>query len=214
MTTGQKDSKALAKVYDHDLPTDCLTAARKIQRVAWDIETSGLDWRTDRIGTCQLYVPGETPVIVKVDEAVPQNLRSLLVDESITKLFHHAMFDLRFMSHQWDLVPSNIADTKIAAKLLHKDEQNGTNSLKYLLKRYLGISIDKGQQTSDWLANHLTEEQKNYAVSDVFYLFQLFETLSKRLASKHILELSHACFAHIPTRVQLEILGYGDVYVY
>lgn len=202
------------QLHEHDLPAQDLQSFREAQSVAWDIETSGLDWRGDRIGTCQLRAPGGDPTIVVHLDERPPNLSALLADLDVEKVFHHAMFDLRFMAHHWEVVPSNVACTKVAAKLLHKEEDNGSNGLKDLLERYLGISVEKGFATSDWFAKTLTEEQKTYAVEDVVHLHDLLRAIEKKLAVLGRLDLARSCFEHIPTRVQLEISGFADPFVY
>src|SRR3990172_3087677 len=88
-----------------DLPEAGLEAARRVGRVCWDIETSGLDWREESIATCQLYVPDGVVYIVQVRDDSQPNLRKLLEDEQVLKIFHHAMFDLRFMVHHWKVTP-------------------------------------------------------------------------------------------------------------
>lgn len=202
-----------AKCYKDDIPAGFMNAVYRAGSVAWDIETSGLDWKTEHIGTCQLYVPGDSAALVTINSEVPSNLCLLLADSSVKKIFHHAMFDLRFMSHKWHVQPQNIACTKIAAKLINP-HNNDENSLKPLLKRYLGILIEKTQQTSDWLAPRLRGAQIAYAFNDVYYLPQLLFALEGHLAQLDLLELAHMCFAHVPTQVRLDLLGYNSIYSY
>jgi ribonuclease D len=197
-----------------DIPDSYLKNALSSGVVAWDIETSGLDWRTNEIGTCQLYTPSDSvAVIVQTNRNIPKRLGLLLSSGSVRKVFHHAMFDLRFMAHHWKVSPRNIACTKIASKLLDPSG-GGEHSLLPLLRNHLGIEIDKGQQRSNWLSKKLTEAQLSYAVNDVIYLVPLLTMLEKDLDSRGLLGLARACFDHIPTRVQLDLLGYSDVYNY
>lgn len=196
-----------------DLPDESLARIRDARVVAWDIETSGLNWRTERIATCQLYSPDATVNIVKIEDTVPNNLCSVVSEPSILKVLHHAMFDLRFVSYHWRTKPSNIADTKIASKLLDPRKKRG-HSLKDLVKDRLGVRLDKKEQRSDWLSTNLTDEQLLYAAKDVLYLIPLLRSLEDTLKAQDLLELAHASYCHIPTRVQLELLGYDDVYTY
>lgn len=200
-------------VREGDLPSEPLTKIRDAGVVAWDIETSGLDWRTERIATCQLYSPGGAVEVVKVGAHLPENLSLLLTDAAVTKIFHHAMFDLRFMHHNWQVIPGNIACTKIASKILTLREEH-THSLKALVEQHLGVMLDKAEQQSDWLSANLTDRQLLYAASDVLHLIPLLETLEVALQQKDLLDLVRACYRHIPTRVQLDVLGYEDVYTY
>jgi ribonuclease D len=199
--------------YHGDIPGEYLRVVYDAGVVAWDIETSGLDWKTEKIGTCQLYVPGGSPVLVSIGSDTPANLCILLAEPRIKKIFHHATFDLRFMSYNWGVLPQNIACTKIAAKLLNPGN-NSRNSLKPLLEQYFNISIDKTSQRSDWLATHLSDAQVRYAATDVYYLPALLTALEQDLSARGLLELARACFMHIPTQAQLDLLGYKGLYDY
>jgi len=196
-----------------DLPRSFVLNAVRTGEAAWDIETSGLDWREDRIASCQLMLPAGETVIVRNLDARPANLRALLADKQVRKVFHHAMFDLRFMSHHWAVPVQNIACTKIAAKLLDP-ECRQSHSLKSLVSQYLGVALDKSEQKSDWFASRLSAAQIDYAVSDVAHLCSLLAALEQQLGVRKLELLAQSCFAHIPTRVQLELLGYRDVYQY
>lgn len=200
-------------LYDHDIPDKYYDYVYMVKTSAWDIETTGLDWHNDKIGICQLYVPNKPAAIIRIDDTPPEKLRLLLLDASVRKVFHHAMFDLRFMSYHWKVLPQNIACTKIAIKLLDIKNKN-KHSLQPILKKYLGIEISKHAQLSNWLSDRLTEKQITYAVKDVMYLLQLLDVLERELKSKDLLDLAHLCFTHIPAKVQLDILGYGNVYGY
>ena len=180
--------------------------------VAWDIETSGLDWRVDRLATCQLYVPGSGAVLVRIGQR-PSRLLQILADPAVKKLFHHAMFDLRFLISCWSVKPQNIICTKVAAKLLDKDNLQ-SHSLQSLLCRRLDICLDKSEQKSDWSAPSLTAQQVQYAASDVIYLPSLLTSLETDLRCAGLFDFAQECFRHIPTRAQLEISGYGDIYTY
>lgn len=181
--------------------------------MAWDIETSGLDWQRERIATCQLFCAEEHVTVVRIGKDIPANLRALLSDDAVQKVFHHAMFDLRFMYHQWEAEPRNIACTKISSKLLDPEKRQD-HSLKALVKRYLEIELDKGEQLSNWFTRELTDEQLAYAASDVLHLIPLLDALKGALASAQLLEFARGCYAHIPTRTRLDVLGYDDVYTY
>lgn len=198
-----------------DIPDSLLECVRRSRNLACDIETTGLNWQRDLIGTCQVYTPGCHIVIVKIGATPPSKLISLLSDRSIRKVFHHAMFDLRFITHHWQVSPQNVVCTKIASKLL--DERgDGEHSLRSLLERYLDVQIDKHQdvRTSNWLSNTLTDRQMKYAAGDVAYLFLLIQILHKRLESSDRLWLARNCYHHIPTQVILDVFGYKNIYNY
>lgn len=210
-------SKARANIHilDHDVNRYYYNIILKNEIVAWDIETSGLDWKYDQIGTCQLYTPnyeGDV-VIVKINKKKPTLLKKLLETGKIIKIFHHAMFDLRFMTYHWSVKPINISCTKISSKILEKNE-DFKHSLRNLLKEYLGVRIQKDQTKSNWFNKVLTKEQKSYAINDVIYLIKLFNVIKAKLISKDLWDLTLNCFKHIPTRVKLDILQFPDVYTY
>lgn len=200
--------------FDIDVPKAFVAAAREHQAVAWDIETSGLDWKSERIGLCQLLVKEHGLSIVKIKKnRRPPNLAAILRDASIQKVFHHAMFDLRFLCYHWDITAENIACTKIASKLLDPEKTKG-HTLTALVERYLGVTLDKGSRKSDWLTWGLSPDQLKYAGDDVKYLPDLLDILLKELEKKNRRNLAMRCFAHIPTQVQLEIQGFKDLYAY
>ena len=198
-------------LHDADLPDEALRFARNCRVVAWDIETSGLHWVTDRIATCQVYVPNHAVYVVRVDAGRHDNLRALLADPDVTKLFHHAVFDLRFLSHHWGVVASNVMCTKIASKVLNPGATDHT--LKGLLARYLSEPIEKGLRMSNWFGE-LTEEQLRYAATDVVHLPRLFRVLADELRDSKRWPLAQASFDYLPTRVALDLAGCQDVFTY
>src|SRR5271169_6968767 len=111
----------------------------------------------------------DTTYVIRVNGSVPYHLRAIVEDASIRKILHHAMFDLRFLAHHWGVVPANIACTKIASKLAEPHAPCEEHSLAPLLRRYLGLELDKSQQTSGW-TGELSAEQVRYAADDVRYL--------------------------------------------
>lgn len=197
-----------------DVTAEFERAVRTDGLVAWDIETSGLDWRLDLIGTCQLHTPSAGTLIVKIGSHVPERLRDLLGSSRVTKVFHHASFDLRFMSHHWKIVPRNVACTKILSKIVRPGVDNAEHSLKPVLARYLGVEIDKAQQRSDWLQTDLSAAQKAYAARDVQFLIPLLHALQDEARGSGVADIVDKTFAYIPVRVETDIRGCGDVFQY
>jgi len=195
-----------------DLSIDDIELAAQIGEVGWDIETTGLEWQKAAICTSQLSIGAEKIVVIQTNECRPEHLCRLLSNNQVRKVFHHATFDLRFMAYKWEANACNVACTKIASKLLNPNSND--HSLKFLLRDHLGIHIDKNERMSNWLSDELTAEQVSYAARDVMYLIPLLRELEEQLVAKKLLALTRACFAHIPTRVQLDIQRYGDVYEY
>jgi ribonuclease D len=202
-------------VVQTDLPSHLLQQFTRSPEVAWDIETTGLDFRQDEIGTVQLHSPQVGSVLVKLDsDRTPVNLCALLSDPSVLKVFHYAPFDLRFMLAKWRCHPRNVACTKIASKLLTPHADAPEHSLKPLMLKHLGKVLDKTQQTSNWTADQLSKEQLQYAFNDVVYLLDLFETLAKEIRRAGLEELYERCLNFLPTRVMLDVGGWPDVYLY
>lgn len=198
-----------------DITDDLLHAYRKAGRVACDIETSGLDWQSSRIGTFQLFAHGTDPTIVQLNGEIPHRLRELIHDEAVQKIFHHAPFDMRFLTWHWKTPLRNIACTKVASKLLYPDAPTEEHTLRALLQRHLDISISKAdERVSNWLATDLSAGQVTYAAIDVVHLLKLFDILKIELKKRGLESLYGRCLQHLPTRVELDILGYGDIYLY
>lgn len=200
--------------YTGDISCSKAQAAREVGLVGWDIETSGLDWRKDKIATCQVFIPNLDVDLILVGGTTdaPPNLQSLLSDPKVMKVFHHAMFDLRFMVSKWGVEARNVVCTKIASKLL--DPLEPDHSLKHVLQKHLQVKIDKRSRVSNWLTQSLSQEQLDYAATDVLYLPRLFNCLKAELEHVDRWHLAERSFDYLPTRVQLDILGAGDVFSY
>ncbi len=198
-----------------DITDELLHAYRTARRVACDIETSGLDWRHEKIGTFQLFAPDTKPAIVQLNEQVPQRIYDLLCDKRIQKVFHHAPFDMRFLSWHWKTPFRNVACTKVASKLLNPEAPNEQHSLQALLENHLHITISKRRvRVSNWLAQDLSAAQISYAAIDVLHLLDLLDALTAKLAKAGLDSLYDRCLEHLPTRVELDVRGYGDIYLY
>ncbi|GGG49749.1 3'-5' exonuclease [Kocuria dechangensis] len=202
------------QIVEGDITPVFENAARDSGVIAWDIETSGLDWSRDRIGTCQIHVPGLGTQIIQVTDSIPERLRELLSSEATVKVFHHAPFDLRFMSHHWGVSPQAVGCTKILSKIVSPGKEPKEYSLKPTLQRYLHVDLDKSQQTSDWLASSLNKEQINYAAQDVEYLVPLFARLMGIARSRGLADMAERTFAYLPTRIETDLRGCGDVFAY
>ena len=198
-----------------DVDEDWLHQTRDAGSVAWDIETTGLDWAASRVATCQLATRDRVALVQLRGRQIPKHLSQLLADAGVTKVFHHAPFDLRFMAHAWAVRPVNVACTKVAAKIVEPGLlEPKAYSLQSLLRRHLGVQIDKGQQVSDWTNPNLSDAQVRYAVNDVTHLEPLLEVLLACAANQGTSELVSASYAYLPTRVQLDLSGAGDVFLY
>lgn len=197
-----------------DVSAEFEWAVRDARIAAWDIETSGLDWRLDQIATCQLHVPNVGTQVIQMTGHEPERLRELLTSERVVKVFHHAPFDLRFMRHHWKATARSVACTKILSKIVRPEAAREEHSLKPTLERFLGVVLDKGQQTSDWLSPSLTQEQLIYAVRDVEYLVPLLDRLMEEARANGVADIAERTFEYLPTRVETDIRGCGDVFAY
>jgi ribonuclease D len=212
-TTSLEPGLAGIEVVESDLHQEAFERSLRAGVLAWDIETTGLDWRVERIGTVQLQISDQTFVVL-INGNVPHRLKALLEDASILKVMHHAVFDLRFLIHSWNAAPSNVVCTKIAAKLAHPEAEAKQHSLAALVARYFGAEMHKEQRLSDWTASRLDQSQIRYAADDVRYLWSLYERLDEEIRRKGLVGLRDRCYAHLTTRVELELLGYSDVFAY
>ncbi|MFF0790584.1 ribonuclease D [Streptomyces spiralis] len=203
------------RVLRHDLTLDVYHRLTESGRVAWDIETNGLDPTQAQIGTCQIHSPPVgTFIVIGVAGRVPPLLARLLSNARVEKVFHHAPFDLSFMSHAWGVEPRNVACTKIAAKILSPGEVAEKYSLKYLMACHFGLVLDKKVRFTDWMADSLSEEQVEYAVGDVIRLLDLYDLLTAKLREQGLEELYGECRGFLPTHVRLRLRGCPDPFKY
>ena len=177
--------------------------------VAIDTETMGLDPRRDRLCLVQLSSGDGNAHLVQIakGQAHAPNLERMLTDPAVTKLFHFGRFDIAALKQAFGVVTAPVYCTKIAAKLTRTFTDR--HGLKYLLIELLGIDVSKQQQTSDWGSETLSDAQKEYAASDVLYLHRLKTELDARLAREGRTDLAQRCFDFLPTRAELDLMGWG-----
>jgi ribonuclease D len=178
--------------------------------VAVDTETMGLKPHRDRLCLVQLSAGDGDCHLVKFDRdgyAGAKNLKKLVADPSVLKLFHFARFDVTMLYHFLGVMTNSIYCTKIASKLVRT--YTDKHGLKDLSKEFLNISVSKEERTSYWGAESLTEEQQKYAATDVLYLHQFKEQLDMMLNREGRMDLAQACFDFIPYRVKLDLIA-GD----
>lgn len=193
-------------LYQNDLP-DGLSLG---PIVAIDTETMGLDPRRDRLCVVQLSSGDGNAHLVQIARGQTRapNLEKLLADPSILKLFHFGRFDIAMMKRTFGVTAAPVWCTKIASKLIRTFTDR--HGLKYLLADLVGVDVSKQQQTSDWGSLELTDAQKEYAASDVLYLHQLKTALEERLIREDRLDLALRLFAFLPTRAEMDLLGWDD----
>ncbi len=211
MRRGNDPSVTAGTIHHHefDLP-DRLTFGDSI---AIDSETMGLEVKRDRLCLLQLSAgDGECHLVQFKQNFAAPNLKKLLTDPAITKIFHFGRFDLAVIAHYLGVTCAPVYCTKIASKLARS--YTDRHGLKDLCKELLGIDLSKQQQSSDWGADELTEDQLRYAASDVLYLHRLRERLDAMLAREGRHELAEACFSFLPRRAMLDLAGWDDVDIF
>ncbi len=178
--------------------------------VAIDSETMGLDPRRDRLCLVQLSAGDGVSHLVQFakDRYEAPRLVALLTDPTVTKLFHFARFDLMMFKRHLGVHTAPVFCTKIASKLARTSTDR--HGLKDLCRDLLGVELSKQQQTSDWGAEELTQEQLSYAASDVLHLHALRERLEELLAREGRGDLAAGCFAALDTRAELDLLGWDN----
>lgn len=193
-------------LHENDLPADVSFGAC----VAIDTETMGLQPIRDRLCLIQLSSGDGTVHIVRFnggDYSAP-NLKKLLSDQAVTKLFHFARFDVAVLQAYLNVLCAPVYCTKIASRLARTFTQH--HSLKTLCKDLLGVDLDKQQQSSDWGSPALTKEQLTYAASDVLYLHRIRAVLDEMMEREGRAELARACFDFLPHRAVLDLAGWAE----
>jgi ribonuclease D len=177
--------------------------------VAIDTETMGLDPRRDRLCLVQLSPGDGTADVVQIPAGHTDapNLKRLLNDQTLLKIFHFARFDLGMLQKAFGVMATPVYCTKIASRLTRT--YTDKHGLKDLARELLGVDLSKQQQLSDWGAETLTDAQLAYAASDVLHLHVLKEKLDVLLARESRTDLAAACFRFLPDRVRLDLAGWS-----
>jgi ribonuclease D len=197
-------------VYEGDLP-DGLDFG---DSVAIDSETMGLNPHRDRLCVVQLSSGDGNAHLVKFKQGVYQapNLKALLTNPDVLKIFHFARFDVAVMKHYLGVDTAPVYCTKIASKLVRT--YTDRHGLKDLCRELGGVTLDKQQQSSDWGAEKMSDAQKDYAASDVLYLHTVKEKLDEMLAREGRTHMAEAAFAFLPTRCEMDLAGYGEMDIF
>jgi ribonuclease D len=177
--------------------------------VAVDTETMGLEVARDRLCVVQLSPGDGSADVVQIPPRAGEasNLKRLLADKSLLKIFHFARFDLAVLQKAFGIMAEPVYCTKIASRLART--YTDKHGLKDLVREVLGQDLSKQQQSSDWGALELTEAQVAYAAADVTHLHALKERLDAMLAREGREQLAAACFGFLPDRVRLDLAGFA-----
>jgi ribonuclease D len=198
-------------LHDGDLPADAFQGA---EAVAIDSETMGLRLGRDPLCVVQLSDGKGDAHLVRLERPAydAPNLKRLLTDPSVLKIFHFGRFDIAMFFLHLGVVTAPVYCTKIASKLART--YTDRHGLKDVVKELLNIDLSKAQQSSDWGAAKLSDEQLAYAASDVLHLHALRSRLDEMLAREGRDHLARAAFAFLPHRSLLDVAGWEDVDIF
>ena len=201
---------ATIKLHKNDLPSGLTFTGS----VAIDTETLGLNPFRDRLCLAQMSSGDGVCHAVQftADGYDAPNLKRMLADPKVTKLFHFARFDVAMFQRHLGVTVSPVYCTKIASKLVRT--YTDRHGLKDITRELLGVELSKEQQSSDWGAAVLTEKQLAYAANDVAHLHELKKVLDTMLAREGRTRLAQACFDFLPTRAALDLAGWGETDIF
>ena len=200
--------------HENDIPNDILFK----ESVAIDTETMGLKTLRDRLCLIQISAGNGDAHLIKIDKSIAslqqkyKNLKKVLQNKNILKIFHFARFDLAALNFYVCKVEGNIWCTKIASKLSRT--YTNKHGLSDLTKELLSIEISKEQQSSNWGNKIISEKQKEYASNDVLYLHKLKDKLEEILLQENRLELAEKVFSFLKVRVELDLSGFEDLDIF
>lgn len=210
-------SGVAVQMHEGDLPEGAF--APDADAIAIDTETTGLHPHRDKLCLVQLTDGRGTIHLVHFPPAFRQmsaggfydapRLRAAIADPALTKIFHYARFDVGMLQTHLGVECAPSYCTKIASRLVRT--YTDRHGLKDLCREMLGVELSKEQQSSDWGAPSLSQEQMKYAASDVLYLHRLREKLDVMLAREGRSDLAAGCFRFLPTRARLDAAGWAEV---
>jgi ribonuclease D len=195
------------RFHKNDLPD---LADYAVDAVAIDTETLGLNPHRDRLCVVQISPGDGSADVIQIERGQREapNLVSLLANPAVTKLFHFGRFDLAVLYNAFGVMPEPVFCTKIASRLVRT--YTDRHGLKDICAELLGVGLSKVQQSSDWAAETLSQEQLEYAASDVLYLHRLRDVLRGRLERDGRTADAEACFRFLPTRARLDLMGWDE----
>jgi ribonuclease D len=193
-------------IHEGDLPASVSFGAS----VAVDSETLGLKPHRDRLCVVQLSAGDGSAHLVQLSQTGydAPNLKALMADPGVLKIFHYARFDVAVIKHYLGVDTQPIYCTKIASKLART--YTDRHGLKDLTSELVGVELSKQQQSSDWAAARLSQQQQAYAASDVLHLHKLKDRLDAMLEREGRMHLAQAAFDFLPTRASLDLAGFED----
>ena len=203
------------QLFQNDLPLQSLKSFKG--DITIDTETLGLNIKRDRLCLIQLRNESNKKVyLIKFDQNISpvnsKNIKSLLENKSLTKIFHYARFDMAVLKENLNINVRNVFCTKIASKLTRT--YSSKHGLKDLVKEILNIELDKTEQTSDWSQKKLTKQQIKYAMNDVLYLSDLKKNLEAKLLETKRLKTFKSIMNFLDTRIELDLMGWENTDIF
>lgn len=197
-------------LHKHDLP-EGLDFGKS---VAVDTETQGLSMVRDKLCLVQLSAGDGDAHIVQMNRDTYDcpNLKALMADGAVEKIFHFARFDVAMIKRDLGVIVNPVFCTKISSALVRT--YTDRHGLKDLCRELINVDLSKQQQSSDWASDQLSQAQLDYAASDVLYLHQLKTILTARLLREKRYEIAKACFDFLPTRAALDLNGWDNVDIF
>jgi ribonuclease D len=204
----------MAEIRTHEGDISAADAGRYVNSIAIDTETLGLVPRRDRLCVVQLSPGDGSADVIRIaaGQTKAPNLVALLADPSRQKIFHYGRFDIAVLFHTFGVTAAPVFCTKIASRLART--YTDRHGLKDNVRELLEIDISKAQQQTDWAAEKLSQAQLEYAASDVLHLHALRDKLTQRLIRDGRMELAASCFAFLPTRAKLDLLGWDETDIF
>ena len=197
-------------LYKNDLPSNVNFSGS----IAIDTETMGLNIKRDRLCLIQISAGDGNAHLVQFEQGNydAPNLKKLLNNPEILKIFHFARFDVATLKYHLGINFKNIYCTKIASRLVRT--YTDAHGLKSLCDELLGVELSKKQQTSDWGSAEINDKQIEYAASDVLYLHRLKAKLDEMLKREGREEIFQACVKFLPTRCELDLLSFAGIDIF
>ena len=193
------------KLHKEDLPAEIILG----DNIAVDCEFMGLNFNRDRLCLVQISTGKNDAHIIQLNKEKynAPNLKAVLSNDKITKIFHFGRADLAFIKHYLKINVKNIEDTKIASKIARS--YSDRHGLKDLVKEFIGKEISKQFQSSDF-GGELTEKQLNYCANDVVHLHKILNELKKILKRENRIKLYQDTINFIHTRVELDLASFKE----
>lgn len=181
--------------------------------IAVDTEAMGLNPVRDALCVVQISSGDGSAHVVQLERDYDcPNLKALMADPGVLKIFHFARFDVAMMEKWLNITCAPIWCTKIASKLART--YTDRHGLKDVTRELVGLNMDKSQQSSDWGAAELSDQQLQYAASDVLHLHEIRDGLQRMLEREGRVELAQACFDFLPVRARLDLLGWEQTDIF